>query len=307
MSTLCEAFKCLKLMMSLIMQNISGIHNGYARCPTSSKILSRIVHNEKREIPKTIWIYWNSQKSSNLINSAVCRIKELNPDHTVNLLNDSNLQQYLGSFNFHNSLSHAHRADLIRLMLLCKFGGIWVDATTLCYSSFAWVHAIKSADLIGFYRDCSTIDYEHPVVESWFLASPKNNRFLQRWLEVFSEINSIGSESFSIKLRERDDYKENCQHITHPDYLMINICHQIASRQVDYNYLYKKAEDGAFYFQRVNNWSSHHSALYMMINEKPDILPEIIKLTHGDRELLPIINKLRLLNPKSIIGEFLAK
>ncbi|MGM0857555.1 MAG: capsular polysaccharide synthesis protein [Pseudomonadota bacterium] len=65
-------------------------------------------------------------------------MEKLNPEYEVVLLNDESIKSTLG-FEFNaifeicnKRLTLENKADLLRLYLLSRYGGAWVDATTFC-------------------------------------------------------------------------------------------------------------------------------------------------------------------------------
>lgn len=177
-----------------------SIDKRYHDAPKYSKEL--VVNNNGvgGEIPKIIWMYWDSSSPPQLVINARNKIAELNKDHVVNLLSKESLGDFLPdliSEISYSSLCPANLSDYIRLSLLLRYGGIWVDASTLCYKDFSWVHKNSEYDLHAYYRDVSTTDEYYPIVESWFLAAPKGNHLISLWLDIFRPAVSMGGENTS--------------------------------------------------------------------------------------------------------------
>ncbi|MFN1620004.1 capsular polysaccharide synthesis protein [Vibrio rotiferianus] len=82
---------------------------------------------------KTIWIFWYQgiDNAPTIVRKCVDSWVLKNPDWSVVILEKENLSKYIDD-DFHPLLSIAHRSDLIRLSLLEKYGGLWVDATVYC-------------------------------------------------------------------------------------------------------------------------------------------------------------------------------
>jgi hypothetical protein len=64
------------------------------------------------------------------------------------------------------------------LFILAKFGGIWMDGTTIATQPISTIITPDSkADMVGFYSP------EFPnVPEPWFLAAPPSSEFIKDWL-----------------------------------------------------------------------------------------------------------------------------
>jgi len=256
------------------------------------------------EIPRIIWMYWDSTKPPSIVDSCLAKVKSLNPNHNVVLLNKESVKEFLPDTDFLDSnLCNAHKSDYLRLNLLYLYGGIWVDATTLVYNDFSWVHESQEYDLCAYYRDVSTTDKEYPIVETWLLAAPKMNEYIKSWLDNFKPIVTLGSHDYFNTLQNRKDFKKISQKITSPDYLMLNLAQQIAARETDHSFNLRRSEDCAFYYQRLYKWDTIMSAIMLMVIEKPSQTPELIKLTSMERRFIGVSRSLRIINKKSIFGD----
>ena len=81
------------------------------------------------------------------------------------------------------------RADWIRLELLHRHGGIWLDASTVLTAPLDWVFDTQRAtgsEWVGFQIAQSQRDPRYPVIENWFLAAPARSRFIADWREIFT-------------------------------------------------------------------------------------------------------------------------
>lgn len=140
-------------------------------------------------IPKIIWMFWDSIKHSSLVDICIEQIKLLHPDYAVNIVNEKSLKFFLSDIPQRNpNLPFANYSDVIRLALLYKYGGIWMDASTLVTQKLDWVFRLKEqfyTDVIGFYADFITSDLNYPILENWFLATPKKNSFIKAWYQEF--------------------------------------------------------------------------------------------------------------------------
>lgn len=264
-------------------------------------------------VPKKIWMYWDSGKIPNYIESMIDKIKQKNPEYEINLLNNQTILEYLPSFDIKSDLPLANKADLIRLKLLYEYGGIWLDVSTIFYTSLSWLDQLidqnnyTNYDCIGYYRDVSTIDREYPIIESWFLCAPQKNEFIKSWYEELEPLKDLGNQAYFDLISSREDYEIVRQKITDPKYLLVYLAEQIAMRKKHFNFYLKKCENDAFYYQEKFNWSTDKITNLLTQVKKPKVLPPIIKLTNYDRSYLNFIIKYKLYNKHSIIGELLEK
>ena len=144
-----------------------------------------------KEIPKVIWIYWNSPNYPPLVDICISQLKNLLIDFEINITNDNNLNEFLPNIHLmRKDLPLANYSDLIRLELLQKYGGYYLDASVLITKNLDWIIKIKqedNSDLVGFYSDSYTIDWDFPLLETWFIATTPQNKFITAWTEEFKK------------------------------------------------------------------------------------------------------------------------
>lgn len=90
-----------------------------------------------------------------------------------------------------NKLYHyAHQTDVLRILILLKFGGIYLDIDTVCIKPFR--------PLLSF--DCVMgkqlfINKKYGLCNAVILAQ-KNSKFLQLWLSPYKEFRSKGCDQY---------------------------------------------------------------------------------------------------------------
>lgn len=76
-------------------------------------------------------------------------------------------------------IPHASLSDIVRILLLERFGGIWVDATVYCNRPLdEWIDDAAREGFFAFERPTP----ERPVA-SWFLAAHRGSYLVRRWKE----------------------------------------------------------------------------------------------------------------------------
>ncbi|KLU99676.1 capsular polysaccharide synthesis protein [Photobacterium aphoticum] len=137
---------------------------------------------------KTIWMFWDSglDNAPGVVQLSYKTWCKLNPDYKVILLTNDNLYQYLG-FEFNAifpiltvNLGAAGKSDLLRLHLLNRYGGVWVDATTFCLKPLSqWLDISYS----GFFCFREKHSDDRNLV-SWFLASKPGHPIIEKLLNI---------------------------------------------------------------------------------------------------------------------------
>lgn len=150
---------------------------------------------------KIIWMCWFQgyedmlNKSPNSLNSiCISRWISLNPDWEVKILSQDTIADYVPEYfkivDRSPCRSMPARADLLRILLLEKFGGVWVDATVYPMKPLSEFYN-EIVNQTGFFtyryiprggyrreKKCETV--------SWFLCVNKPNFYLiTKWKEEF--------------------------------------------------------------------------------------------------------------------------
>lgn len=213
-------------------------------------------------IPRVIWTYWDADEVPRVVQLCIESWKRHNPSHKVVVLGPHNLAESVPELDL-EGYSYAKTpqriADFIRLHVIKKHGGVWVDASFLMNSSIEFVHqeGAKGADLVGFYIDGFTSHCDYPVIENWFFAAKKECPFVAKWLEQFEKTN------------EHDDYVAyalangvNLQKIADPNYLTMHVAAQYVMQKlmtpedIKRQLRLFRAEDGPLKFLTDNDWDA---------------------------------------------------
>lgn len=240
----------------------------FSTCYNTQLPIEYFEEKRKKEIPKIVWTYWDSEKLPSIVEKCVNTWKKRNPNHEIRVINPSNLSTYLPEVDFkkikHIEHSHARYSDMVRLHLLEKYGGIWADASIICIKPFDdWIPELQeknNADLVAFYLNGFTQeDYvqKSPVIESWFLAAPAESVLIKDWLKEFLRINDYDDIDRYIEDIKKEGV--NIQKIDPPNYLTIHVSCQKVLQQGDhkpYRFQALKAEDTAFNYLQLNKWDT---------------------------------------------------
>jgi len=153
-------------------------------------------------IPKVIWSFWQnmapkgSHTSEDLppfIHMCVRVWRQLNPDHDVRVLDLTTMWKWLSPHDLPSNFKHMsiqHQSDLIRLALLAKHGGIWLDASAFTVKPMKEILSNKPNARTFFHMpslwadpalkaaDKRVSDMYHAY--NWFLAAPANDTLIMR-------------------------------------------------------------------------------------------------------------------------------
>ncbi len=268
----------------------------------------------KDEIPHIIWSYWHSDDVPDVVLRCVDNWRKLNPGFQIHLLSTSTLQHHIADIPQNLELLNVPKqSDWIRLALLARHGGIWLDSSIFLTQPLDWVlerQQQERVDFLGYYLDRYTTDTQYPVIDSWFLAAPSACAFIQEWLERFtSEVVEGNTENYLEKLRVSGRFEALAQKIGDPTYHTVHIVAQdvIQSRPGAHCLLLLRAEDGPYAFHAQSAWKRKRLFTRLLAHASPSPTPPLIKLRGGERRKLSFYLTWRIYRKKSIVGRWLSK
>lgn len=248
---------------------------------------------KKYSLPNIIWSYWHDYNPPKDVQLTLDHRKRMLDSYEHIVLHEDTVWDYIDDIpppNF-DTLGHAHKADWIRLVLLKKYGGCWMDASIIINNK----HAIdrlfndakkKCVDLSAFYLDTRTFRKQpHTYIENWFIIAPKQSPLIQKWLNEYEHAIRIGFEQYKKQVYERiPDYNRFSTYLTQ------HVCLQIVLQKswVMPNIHLTKAEDSMFKIHSTC-WQYGDKAAECIMNKIvtdktiPSTVP-FIKLTNGERK-----------------------
>ena len=248
------------------------------------------------EIPKLIWTFWDTDEIPELVGKCIETWKKHNPDYKITILKKDNLKDYIPEVDIYG-LKHANTAprisDFVRLHTLKKYGGFWVDASIIMTEPLDFILQKQkegSYELVGYYLENFTNNYDYPIIESWFFAAIPNSHFINLWCDTFMKINNYDnvSDFTQFILHSGTD----TQNINALDYLAIHTAAQyifqklITIPDLKGRLFLFKAEDGPYKYLHDVQWFYaelyHEKAFDKLLNDKSCFTP-IIKLRGCDR------------------------
>lgn len=159
------------------------IHNRYRR-NHSDKFLEQNTHWEEKTLPKKIWWCWLQGEKDIPELPSIC-LKSLRrnlKDYKINIITLDNLKKYVvlpeEIYNKYNIgwISGAQFSDIIRLALLAKYGGIWIDSTVYCTDN-KLMKIIENNNMFMF-QNVMTTNSDVIKMSSWLMASKKQNPYI---------------------------------------------------------------------------------------------------------------------------------
>lgn len=121
--------------------------------------------------------------------------KQMDTEWEIKLLTDDNISEYVPEYNdILNGMDfprdYPAKSDLLRLLLLKKYGGVWVDATVypMVPTDYFIDNIINHTGFFG-YRFFPRQKYnarQHVEISSWFLACDQPELpIINKWLDLY--------------------------------------------------------------------------------------------------------------------------
>lgn len=159
-----------------------------------------IADNNKKNNNTNVFIYWDKgfQNAPKVVKQCIQSWMIKNPEYSVYVLSDEDLLsdqhavniKYIYNFlpnydELNKSISKQAMSDIIRLALLYKYGGIWVDATCFCVLPLKkWINQIDQTDFFAYRQPGSCLTpndkREQRKVDTWFIYS-NDSYIVEKW------------------------------------------------------------------------------------------------------------------------------
>lgn len=132
---------------------------------------------------KIIWICWlqGIENAPDLVKRCITSWKQNNPGWNIRVLDASSVGLYLDFSDYvdlaEKTITAASLSDIVRILLLHEYGGVWVDATLFCNRPLdSW---LPEACATGFFAFSAPAPDR--LLSSWFLACHPRNRLIAKW------------------------------------------------------------------------------------------------------------------------------
>lgn len=132
-----------------------------------------------------IWQYWETSNFKPLFVDGLHEIAKKNSGVDVVLVTPDTVSDYIPDIPemIFEIKELAHKADMIRALLLYHNGGMWLDSDAIVLSDLNWMFdELGNYDFVGFNDSGSFIDEPLKVRINCFLARPKSN-IMKTWVK----------------------------------------------------------------------------------------------------------------------------
>ncbi len=246
-------------------------------------------------IPKIIWSFWDYPTESPLVNACVRNLKKYLPDFEIHILNRASVKKFLPDIEMtiREDISFVNFTDLTRLTILDTFGGFWIDASIMLTENLDWIFSLKSelhVDLIGFYSHKDTNDFEYPILETWFIATPKGGKMIHSWHAEFRKCYySPDPHNFYPEIKNDPAKRQKITQDWLLDYLIAYQSAMIVMRRSrDYRILMISASDMAHFYNFTLKLKGRDLCSAFLQKKAPEFYPKMIKFEKNGRNIMDL-------------------
>jgi phage shock protein PspC (stress-responsive transcriptional regulator) len=226
-------------------------------------------------LPRVIYGYWDNLEENEIIQAHVNTwYRNVAPGWKVVMITRKNVHNYVDPefLEKFKNIDAVRFSDFLRVYLLSKNGGVWMDAgTILINGDFLEKYReemIRQKIDILIYEFKAHSKPEQPYLENWFLMSPKGSLFIT---DLYNEFNNAYDMDFvkykhevlapKINFENSMGDGDGTYHMQH------GIIHfLLKSNKNRYNMSIKDAEESMFKAQKINEWDSERLIKYIIDN-----------------------------------------
>ncbi|GHT17006.1 hypothetical protein FACS189429_0200 [Bacteroidia bacterium] len=138
-----------------------------------------------REMPETLWQYWaqGADSAPELVQACFRTAEKFSGERKHIIIDNKTLSHYADLPAYIHDrfrageISYAHFSDLVRMELLYRHGGYWLDATNYMTDEIPqWIDAL---DFFVFHD--RTVGYPYSFMQNCFIRSVKGAFLLEAW------------------------------------------------------------------------------------------------------------------------------
>jgi len=155
-------------------------------------------------LPKTIFTYWDDEALCPIVKANIDTWRRKLPEWRIVVLHDGNVTDYVSHVfvdRYKGKMEHQRYSDYLRLELLERYGGTWMDAG---------IFVVNPSFLNDMYAECQQWKYdacffelstktrhpEYPFLESWFIMASCKSKLIKDWNRELTRAFRVGFISY---------------------------------------------------------------------------------------------------------------
>ncbi len=195
---------------------------------------------------KIIWAFWDTSVLPNLVQKCIHSWRVHLPDWEIIIFSTKTMEPYISLDELPSSfseLSSPFKSDLLRLLLLKKYSGVWLDSSLFMLDNFDWLFDHIERKQITHFTGFKLRRKKY--FESWFIAVPTvQDPMISKWYTMLKDVAALHPRYTDHECYARKNYTSS------PSYFMV---YQVYAYLVDTDSSFQKAhKEGAFLEAEVN-------------------------------------------------------
>jgi hypothetical protein len=234
-------------------------------CFNCNSIIEKFI-NDDYILPKVIFCFWHDSKNK-LMNTFINNWKKnISKEWTISFINNSNIHNFVSKefIEKYSELEMFRFSDFLRLELLKKYGGVWIDiSTAIINGNFLdqyYDEMINNKyDICLYELKKNTTSESQPYLENWFLMAPKNSKFINDLYDQFEKGRAMDFYIYkkNILIPSGIDISKTLGYGEHYTYLMQHaIIHYLLKIGNQYKINRKDADESFFKLHTKLNWDN---------------------------------------------------
>jgi len=227
-------------------------------------------------LPKVIYGFWDNLDENIIIQSHIRSWRRhLSSEWEIIILNKDNVYKYVDEsfINKYGSgeLDATRFSDFLRIELLTKKGGCWMDASIFILNG-KFLDDIYNEMIKNQYDGCFyeykelTQNILQPHIDNWFMMAPKGSKILTDLYYEFTKAFDMGFLKYKQEILMKTDInlKKTIGYGNDTYLLQHAIFHYLLKDGNPYNIELKNATDSFYLIQLIYNWNNNKVINYIM-------------------------------------------
>ena len=186
--------------------------------PISILIYTKLLNKSKENYDnhRYVFTYWTGKKYKliEILHKIMYKMSKKGKGYKFILLNEKNCHDYVDLPKNFDKLSPNHQSNILRVKLIKKYGGIWLDSDTLVLSNLDSLFDIINSSKSGFF----VLENNKYLCDGVFGSKP-NTKILNKWDEENTKILKKYDNNFNnINWTEFMDIIEKNRNLIDNDY-----------------------------------------------------------------------------------------
>jgi len=263
----------------------------------SNKIVKKKDLLDSYILPKVVYGFWDNLDENIIIQSHIRSWRRhLSSEWEIIILNKDNVYKYVDEsfINKYGSgeLDATRFSDFLRIELLTKKGGCWMDASLFILNG-KFLDDMYNEMIKNQYDGCFyeykelTQNILQPHIDNWFIMAPKGSKILTDLYYEFNKAFDMGFLKYKQDILMKTDInlKKTIGYGNDTYLLQHAIFHYLLKDGNPYNIELKNATDSFYLIQLIYNWNNNKVINYIM-NETNWGKMYGVKLTKSNRNAI---------------------